>query len=208
MNTQKHMNSTTDKFWIADVETLKILSNPLRLQLIEQIQRVNQNGRFATAKQLAEQLDTSLTKLYYHLKLLEKCGVLEAAETILVSGIPEKQYRLTAKRISVAEDIFDRSADHAETSDALLEIIHSILDNTRHALTRLTAKHNHDELPSALKQVDLHFSRETRRLSIAQARNFHAELKALVQKYEQIEPEDDAEEQFSFGLTTLFYPDL
>ena len=45
-------------------------------------------------------------------------------------------------------------------------------------------------------------------LSPAQARAFHERLQALVQEFETLAPDAEATEYASFGLTTLFYPEL
>ena len=75
---------------IDDVEQLKVLSDALRLQLLDVLSDEAERG--ATAKELAEALGTKQTKLYRHLALLEEHGFIRVVETRLVSGILEKRY--------------------------------------------------------------------------------------------------------------------
>ena len=54
-----------------------------------------------TVKQIAADLKTPIKKLYYHVNLLEEHGLIRITSTRVVSGIIEKQYRVTAYRLSV-----------------------------------------------------------------------------------------------------------
>ncbi|MFN8511837.1 MAG: helix-turn-helix domain-containing protein [Chloroflexia bacterium] len=71
-------------------------SPTLRLRLLEQLRREPQ-----TVKQLAAALDVAQTKLYYHIKLLEERELIRVVESRVVQGIIEKQYGVTAYRLSV-----------------------------------------------------------------------------------------------------------
>ncbi len=81
---------------INDPETLRLIADPLRLRLLELLR---QEPR--TVTELAHLLDVQRTKLYYHVKLLETHDLIAVDQTHLVSGIPEKRYRVTAYRLSV-----------------------------------------------------------------------------------------------------------
>src|SRR5947209_14743424 len=76
---------------IDDFETLKVLADPRRKQLIDLLR---QDG--ATVKELASSLRVSPKSLYYHVNLLLKHGLIRVVDTRLVSGITEKRYRATA----------------------------------------------------------------------------------------------------------------
>lgn len=79
---------------ITDVEQLKAMSDPLRLQLLDLMS--DAPIRTWTARELAERLATKQTKLYHHLGMLEERGFIRVAETRMVSGILEKRYAVTA----------------------------------------------------------------------------------------------------------------
>src|SRR5436305_14773507 len=76
---------------ITDLETLKILADSRRTQLIDLLRQ-----DAATVKQLATALRVSPKSLYYHVNLLEKHGLIRVVDTRLVYGITEKRYRATA----------------------------------------------------------------------------------------------------------------
>ena len=74
-----------------DIETLRVLADPLRLRMLEVF---GQHGREPlTVKEIARSLGEPLTKLYYHVNLLEQHGLIVVASSRLVSGILEKHYR-------------------------------------------------------------------------------------------------------------------
>src|SRR3954447_21221010 len=85
-----------DRMVIKDLEALKAVSDPLRLRIME---TMLQGAR--TVKQLAKELKTTPTKLYYHMNLLEQHGLVKVTGTRIVAGIIEKQYQLAAYSIHI-----------------------------------------------------------------------------------------------------------
>ena len=75
---------------VTDVDTIKALADPTRLAILRALSR---DRMPKSAKELAEDLDQPQTKLYRHLKVLQEAGLIEAAETRVVSGIVETKYR-------------------------------------------------------------------------------------------------------------------
>jgi DNA-binding transcriptional ArsR family regulator len=110
---------------ISSVETLKVVADPLRLRLLAALRRAP-----ATAKQLAQSLDTPLKGLYYHLGLLEEHGLIRVHSTRVVSGIIEKQFEPTAYRIAVDRALFAPEAPEAATG---LEVFIAIVLEQAHA---------------------------------------------------------------------------
>ena len=102
---------------ITDVEQLKAISDPLRLQLLERIS--GDPRRSWTAKELAEDLETKQTKLYHHLALLEERGFIRVAATRVVSGIQEKRYQATARSFRVDRSLLTGADSEVATAGAL-----------------------------------------------------------------------------------------
>jgi DNA-binding transcriptional ArsR family regulator len=71
-------------FTISDLETLKVMTDPLRLKIIDLLLEQPRNVKF-----LASALNISSTKLYYHINMLEEKGILKVVSTRIVSGIIE-----------------------------------------------------------------------------------------------------------------------
>ena len=112
-----------EEFIIADVETLKVLAHPQRLEILRSLERPH------TVKQVAEKIDADPTKLYYHIRMMEKTGVIYVTETNVVSGIIEKTYQVVAKTFTVAEGLV--SAETPLSEDEMDSMVSAILDHTR-----------------------------------------------------------------------------
>ena len=75
------MMSIEEEYLVTDLETIKIISDPLRVQILEHIGLTSEVGKLITVKEIAEALDIPPTKLYYHINLLEKHDLIRVAET-------------------------------------------------------------------------------------------------------------------------------
>lgn len=121
---------------ISDLETLKVLADPLRLNILEYLMRPS------TVKRIAEKINKPATKLYYHFNLLEKHGLIMLVDTRIVSGIIEKHYQAAARVYRVAKDLlapgsteFDEGLEltlngmFASTKQEILDNIHDATIN-------------------------------------------------------------------------------
>src|SRR4051794_28260662 len=85
-----------DVLVVSDLEMLRLVSDPFRIQLLELLRE-----RPTTVKELAASLGVPPTRIYYHINLLEVHGLIRVASSRIVSGIVEKRYEVTASRLSV-----------------------------------------------------------------------------------------------------------
>ena len=122
-----------DVFLIDDLETLRLLTQPLRLRLLEAL-RVSPEPM--SVKELAAALGVPQTRLYHHVNLLEAHGLLNVAATRLVAGITEKRYAVTSSRIGVDRTLLAPAAagdPELETLEVLLSVV---LDEVRGEIKR------------------------------------------------------------------------
>ena len=89
-----------EEFVISDLETIHIVSEPLRLQILEILKDSPK-----TVKMVAKELGINQVKLYYHFKLLEEHGLLRITEERMVSHLIEKVYQTRARSIRIATDL-------------------------------------------------------------------------------------------------------
>jgi DNA-binding transcriptional ArsR family regulator len=89
---------------VDDVETLKALSDPLRLSILRVMMDSAGEPRAWTAKELASELAEPQTKLYRHLKHLEEARLIKVAETRVVSGIVEQRYVSAQRTVELSRD--------------------------------------------------------------------------------------------------------
>ena len=112
-----------DEFVIEDLETLKVLTDPLRIQIIEHMAAPR------TVKQVAKELAVAPTKLYYHINMMEERGLIKVTSTRVVSGIIEKQYQIAALRFRLSKDLVSVAGSNSE--DTLNAMLDSIFDVTK-----------------------------------------------------------------------------
>jgi DNA-binding transcriptional ArsR family regulator len=168
-----------DVLVIRDADTLRIVSHPLRLQMLELMRERSQ-----TATELATALHVSRTKLYYHLNLLAEHGLITVAETRLVSGIVEKQYRVTAYRMTVDKALIGPTSVGNEALDTYVWVV---LDEVRTEINRsvdaglidLERTHEDNILPRRLV-----LGRKWLRLTPDQVADFSERYSELLDEFE------------------------
>lgn len=77
---------------VADVDQVKAISNPTRLRILQVAREP------VSARDMADQLEVPITRLYYHLDLLVGAGFLEVADVRKSGAQLERLYRRTADR--------------------------------------------------------------------------------------------------------------
>jgi DNA-binding Lrp family transcriptional regulator len=183
---------------ISDLETLRVLSDALRLQIVE-----TTVDEARTVKQIAKMLGTSTTKLYYHVNQLEEADILKVVATRIVSGVIEKQYRATAKAFTVNKSLLSLLKEAGD--DTYEELISKIFDASRQDVVRalnsglinLTDNANQDGHPMVLM-------RSLNRMSKEQGREFARKIEALLKEFSDCCPPDQPGQ--SYGFTVAMYP--
>ena len=89
-----------DIYYVEDLEQLKVLSEPLRIKILWEL---DSNGK--TGKMIADKLELPPSKVRYHLKELEKAGFIQIEKTEEKNGIMQKFYRTVARMISLEKII-------------------------------------------------------------------------------------------------------
>jgi DNA-binding transcriptional ArsR family regulator len=112
---------------ITDVHTLRMLADPLRLAILAAF-RGGGGIESLTVKELAERLDEGQSKLYRHVRRLEDAHLLEVAATRVVSGILEKRYRPTFRRLVIESDVLEPGQGADEFRDTSLAVLTSVRD--------------------------------------------------------------------------------
>jgi DNA-binding transcriptional ArsR family regulator len=188
-----------DVFLIDNLETLKIVADPLRLKILELLRREPH-----TVKQLAAALSVALKKLYYHVNLLEAHGLIRVASTRLVSGIVEKQYQVTAYRLSVDRTLLAPAAPaNDEGVDAYLSLI---LDHAKSEIKKGVRAGQIDLAQKTMQRRGLVLGRRWVRLSPERADAFLARLKALEDEFEALPPASEGSDTQFYEILFGMYP--
>ncbi len=190
-----------DVLTIEELDTLKVLADPLRLRIRELMQKPT------TVKIVAEKLDIPPTKLYYHINLLEKHGLIVLVDTRIVSGIIEKHYQIAAKTVKVAKHLLSTGED--PKGEGLNLAIGTLLDTTREELLE-SARANMvewDDEGERHKGLSLHMG--TLNLTQNQAADFYNELESLFNRYHDLsmsQHENEVDNLNSYHALYLLFP--
>jgi DNA-binding transcriptional ArsR family regulator len=171
---------------VSDVETLKALSDPLRLKILEtMVARVDTAW---TAKELAAELGVPQTRLYHHIELLVERDLIRLASQRIVSGIIESRYRIAALSFRLDHRLLSTDPSLHQAGQDLL---HTVFDSAREEVAR--ALHaflaTHPESPSGADPAANEperpmLTRGVAMLSSARAAEFRTRLLALMAEYE------------------------
>jgi DNA-binding transcriptional ArsR family regulator len=189
-------------FVIKDLETLRVIADPLRPQILELLVYDSQ-----TVKQVAEKLGLAPGKLYYHFNLLEKHGLIEVAETRQVANMIEKLYRATASEIDIEPSLLSFSTDQGQES--IHTLLTSALDSTREDLQRSLQARAYNLGRGAKPQPRKAFvKRGLSRIPDEVADQFSERLLALIEEFESLDDptRNEGEALQSYALTVAFYP--
>jgi DNA-binding transcriptional ArsR family regulator len=95
-----------DEMMLETADQVHALAHPLRLRALSLLNRAAY-----TNSQLAEALDVPRARLHFHVKELERAGLIEIVEERQKVGVIEKYYRATARYIWLAPHLIDSSPE-------------------------------------------------------------------------------------------------
>lgn len=183
---------------ITDLETLKVISDPLRLQIVRAVSGCNQEGRLCSVKQIADALDLPQARLYYHIKQLESQGLLVVEDTHIVSGIVEKLYRVQAYRIIVASDLFNSEAGKETIFPLLSEMLNKVYKDLRALLEKPDER---------TRKENISISRHSMRLPADKVQEYSQRLEQLLDEIEAEVAAAPKESAQAFTFFSVLYPE-
>jgi DNA-binding transcriptional ArsR family regulator len=128
-NTLDHRPETYD---LETVEQLKAIADPLRLRMIGEVTR-----KQMTVTQVGEVVGVPANKAHYHMRELERVGLVRIVETREKSGILEKYYMTVARDLNVPRSLLQQvSAD--DSIAAANELTQSVMRNFMDAFAKAT----------------------------------------------------------------------
>jgi DNA-binding transcriptional ArsR family regulator len=193
-----------DKLAITSLETVKVLSDPLRLQILEQML-----AQPVTVKQLAAELKLPQTKLYYHMNMLEEHGLVRVVSTRVVSGIIEKMYWVTAYSIELDKTLFAAPGGKG-ISDEVNSLLQTMFDGVRIDLNRSVAAGLVD-----ITKVSADEDSEPKHAILVRSRahvpedkveELYKKMRALVEEFGSYESYDTDNHDPVHGLMVVMFP--
>lgn len=125
------MDTLPESYELETIEQLRAAADELRVRIIEQLAL-----RAMTVTQLAELLGEAPNKLYYHVRELERVGLLKKVETREKGAILEKYYRTVAKNITIPRTLLSSMAPD-EVAAMLNEVIQPFFQGIARAAEQL-----------------------------------------------------------------------
>jgi DNA-binding transcriptional ArsR family regulator len=186
---------------IKDLETLKVLTDPLRLQIIEFLAPEPQ-----TVNQIAQQLGLSGSRLYYHFHLLESVGLIRVVETRMVNNLMEKIYWITADTFEVDKELLNFTSDAGHEN--ITGVVTAALDATREDILR-SLKARRIELDHGAKPDprDMVIGKIKKRLRTGTYQHFVDAFKALIKDFSDLPVEEGEEGEVGYyALACFMYP--
>ena len=178
MPEQREPNAGEATVVVDDLATLRAMSDPLRMRMIELMSR----GEW-TVKRVAAALGVRPTRLYRHVAILESHGLLRVTGTRLVSGITEKRYTAPT-RLTVEPRLLGASGgpgDVAHGVDGLIATAFAAVRREVGAAIRAREAAGPSD-GSARESITLTF--DEARLRRADAQEFGRRLQALAAEFE------------------------
>ena len=183
---------------ISDVETMRALSDPLRLRILEAMLH-DSHGPWS-AKDLAEALDVPQTRLYHHIEQLAAHDLIRPAERRIVGRVVETRYRIVARSLQLDRSLFSTLSEEGRAG--VQNSIAAIFDMTRDELAAAFRLGLINPSAEPAAESRLLVSRGTFSLTSERAAELRTRLIALLAEFEA----DASPEGQASSLLIALYP--
>src|SRR6266568_917526 len=164
-----------ERYEIETVEQLRAIADTLRIRILDLTEK-----QPMTATQLGEKLGMATAKVHYHVRELEKVGLLELVETREKGGILEKYYQPIAHSITIDRALLNVPSDEAH--EALNTILNQITDGVMSAFRQVAKTHNPAE---SLLDTGLMISLTHINVTPEEQKTLSKQIYELVKPYEE-----------------------
>ncbi len=96
----KQSGPTREALEIEDLSTLELLVHPLRMRVLNAVLK---SAR--TVKEISEELELPVTRLYYHVNMLTKAGIIEVAATEKSGPMTQRRFRAVAAQYAPSKSL-------------------------------------------------------------------------------------------------------
>jgi DNA-binding transcriptional ArsR family regulator len=190
-------------FVIKDLDTLKLISDPLHVQMFELLCE-----KPLTVSQIARRLGTSGSRLYYHVNLMEAAGLIRVVETRLVNNIVEKIYWVTANEIEIDRDLLNFGSDAGQEN--VTRVMLASLDATREEMLRslraISLELEHGAPPHPRQMV---IKKLKKRLRDETCQEFLEAFNRLLDTFDDLpEADEEDEDALDYSVACFLYPNF
>lgn len=190
-------HSIQETYLIELPEQASALINPLRAEILAQLKQPS------SATEVAKKLKETPQRINYHLKTLQKVGLVTKVGTRQVRNLVEVLYQSIAKTFLLAEtlSISKETIQKIKDQGSLLHLIHTSERMRKDALLLMEQSDQNEVIPSASLQMKVNLTDETMREQFVE--DYVALVKSLVKRYQQ-----NSENQHVYQVLLSVYPDV
>jgi len=194
---QSNISQPDDELVIRDLEAMKVYFDPMRTRIMQEMAHHPR-----TVQQIAEALNVPFTRLYYHIKMLEKHNLIRMVDVKRMPGaIEEKYYQVTARLYVIDRALL--TFDPESNNDSLEFILQNVFDETHSDIRKSLRAGRIDMSVTPPHPKSILARRVVARLPENQVVQFHQELLDLLKRYRSV---DSSSEDAYYGVTVALYP--
>ena len=187
-----------DTLFIEDTARAGALLHPLRVGVLK---------RLATPRscpEIAKDLDETTQKIYYHVKILERSGLVDRVEERRVRGIVEGVYQARARSYWLSPQLVGRVGGPDRARDQLsLGFLLSVAEEIQTDVGRLSERAEREEIPSLGLSARIELRDANERAQFRE--ELQALFEGLARKYGRAEPGGRGPRS-GFQLSVVCYP--
>lgn len=201
MNPEKTHPKEKSCFLIQDLDTLRVMTDPLRLKIFEMLA-----NEPMTIRQIAEKLGLSSNKLYYHVNMLEQFNLVAVIETHMVANLAEKVYRSTAPCLDIDPSLLKITKD--KNLENGIQLLTGMLNTTRDDVIRsIQARQANLDRGAEPDPRRIIINRNLQHLTREQVKQFEQRVDELCRDFEAAGAGQGSKEETKvYALTLAFYP--
>ncbi|GLV60423.1 hypothetical protein KDH_72420 [Dictyobacter sp. S3.2.2.5] len=177
-----------ETYLIEDLEQLRAISDQLRVEILHVLR-----DQAMTTKQLGDRLGMAPAKVHYHVRELERVGLVRLVETREKGGILEKYYQPIARSFNVSGKILLSSPPH-EVLASLGSMVDQSRDKFLNHLSRAMERRD-DQTSMLLRWVRF-------RATYEEQKRVYEQIFELLRPFE--ERDDDGEGEVLQGMFMLY----
>lgn len=180
------LNDILDRYYIESPEQATVLLNPIRGEIIAQLLEPG------SAAEVARTLGETAQRINYHLKALEKAGLVQRVGTRQVRNLVEVLYRSIAKTFVLADclSMKPETVQKLKDQSSLAHLVTTSERIRRDAMLLMEQSDVGQEIPSATMQLQVHLSNEQQRQAFIE--EYAAMVQQLVERYAAGKDENEA----------------
>jgi DNA-binding transcriptional ArsR family regulator len=178
-------------------EQASALINPLRTEILAQLKQPS------SATEVAKKLKETPQRINYHLKALQKVGLVTKIGTRQVRNLVEVLYQSIAKTFLLAEtlSIGKETIQKMKDQGSLLHLIHTSERMKQDALLLMEQSDQNEVIPSASLQMQVNLTNKSMREQFVE--DYVSLVKDLVKRYQQ-----NNGNQHVYQVLLSVYPDV